>query len=105
MERKKRKKRKMSSGQWVLLVLDVLGLKRLLMFDIVDDGLFPILLAAAELEDVGYLVDLNGEVAPIDSLSGCEDDLLCTFNSSTLRALVVAGRGERRLFKALSLSP
>lgn len=35
------------------VIKEVFGITDLLMFDIVDDGLFPILLAAAELEDVG----------------------------------------------------
>lgn len=90
------------------------------------DGFLPILLAAAEVEDAGNLEDLRGEEG--ENLWGCEEDLLWTFISSTLRetgtgqllvlilvavlvgfwhlmAPVVAGLGPRRLFKALSLSP
>lgn len=48
----------------VVLVLDVLRLKRLLMLDAVDDGFLPILLAAAEAEDAGNLEDLRGEEGP-----------------------------------------
>lgn len=48
----------------VVLVLDELGLKRLLMLEAVADGLLPILLAAAEAEDAGKLEDLRGEDGP-----------------------------------------
>lgn len=36
----------------------------LLMLEAVDDGLLPILLAAAEAEDAGNLEDLRGEEGP-----------------------------------------
>lgn len=55
---------KCPQGRSVVLVLDEVRLKRLLMFDADEDGLLPILLAAAEAEDAGNLEDLRGEERP-----------------------------------------